>query len=156
MNSSSFGSHLDSISMAPSQQHLAMTRGIANPSVSNFSTASTYIAGSQRTSDSGTPTSQTNLIKHSRDDLSNFEASGLRSTRSKSKSINNSLNWSNNSNDGSTCDTVSIAISELPDRHTQVPGSPEQHLIKRTELMERIGMPANHSAVGNRSRNSIR
>ena len=118
------------------------------PSVSNYSTASTYAAGSTRTSDSGTPNSQTPLLKNSsRDEFSHLDQNGFRSTRSRSKSINNSLNWSNNSNDGgSTCDTISVAISEMPDIHHQPPGSPDQHLIKRKDLMERMGMSQKQEA----------
>ena len=72
-------------------------------------------------------------------------------------------NWS--STEGSTCDTMSIALSEMPDlpntsymmhhhpqpsvagshivpNTPQPPLSPDHHLVNRKELMEQMGLPA--------------
>ena len=83
-------------------------------------------------------------------------------------------NWS--STEGSTCDTMSVALSEMPDlpstshsmnHHPQLsvagshiipntpqpPLSPDHHLVNRKELLEQMGLPAAPTASSQHSRN---
>ena len=83
-------------------------------------------------------------------------------------------NWS--STEGSTCDTMSVALSEMPDlpnptsHPTQHPTfnatgsniipstpfpplSPDHHLVKRKELLEQMGLPPAPMTATNHSRN---
>ena len=88
-------------------------------------------------------------------------------------------NWS--STEGSTCDTMSVALSEMPDQPTSMsqqnqhiscgavgsninatplvpPLSPELHLVNRKELLEQMGLPpapvtsSQHSRIQSSSR----
>ena len=58
--------------------------------------------------------------------------------RNRSTSRTRSMNWS--SNEGSSCDTMSVALSEMPDGGAC--RSPE-HLVNRKALLERIGIEDN-------------
>jgi hypothetical protein len=83
-------------------------------------------------------------------------------------------NWS--STEGSTCDTMSVALSEMPDmpnpsfHPTQhpifnatgsniipstpfPPLSPDHHLVKRKELLEQMGVPPAPVTSNNHGRN---
>ena len=83
-------------------------------------------------------------------------------------------NWS--STEGSTCDTMSVALSEMPDipntstlinhhpqfnasgshivSHTpQPPLSPDHHLVNRKDLMEQMGLPPALVASNHHGRN---
>lgn len=57
--------------------------------------------------------------------------------RNRSTSRTRSMNWS--SNEGSSCDTMSMALSEMPDGGFVACRSPE-HLVNRKALLERIGI----------------
>ena len=57
--------------------------------------------------------------------------------RNRSTSRTRSMNWS--SNEGSSCDTMSVALSEMPDGGFVACRSPE-HLVNRKALLERIGI----------------
>ena len=84
-------------------------------------------------------------------------------------------NWS--STEGSTCDTMSVALSEMPDHptsiylqnqhHVSCTGigndinsmtpvrslSPELHLVNRKELLEQMGLPPAPINASHHSRN---
>ena len=65
--------------------------------------------------------------------------------RNRSASRTRSMNWS--SNEGSSCDTMSVALSEMPDGGGTGAGglacrSPD-HLVNRKALLERIGIEDN-------------
>ena len=64
--------------------------------------------------------------------------------RNRSTSRTRSMNWS--SNEGSSCDTMSVALSEMPDGGGGTGGvacrSPD-HLVNRKALLERIGIEDN-------------
>ena len=80
-------------------------------------------------------------------------------------------NWS--STEGSTCDTMSVALSEMPDlpntssiiyhNHSsgghimsntpQPPLSPDHHLVNRKELLENMGLPPAPIASNQHGRN---
>ena len=48
------------------------------------------------------------------------------------------MNWS--SNEGSSCETMSVALSEMPDIGGSVACRSPEHLVNRKALLERIGM----------------
>ena len=58
--------------------------------------------------------------------------------RNRSTSRTRSMNWS--SNEGSSCDTMSVALSEMPDGGGFVACRSPEHLVNRKALLERIGI----------------
>ena len=61
--------------------------------------------------------------------------------RNRSTSRTRSMNWS--SNEGSSCDTMSVALSEMPDGGGFVACRSPEHLVNRKALLERIGIEDN-------------
>ena len=71
-------------------------------------------------------------------------AGGCVGRNNRSASRTRSMNWS--SNEGSSCDTMSVALSEMPDGgggSGAVPCRSPDHLVNRKALLERIGIEDN-------------
>jgi hypothetical protein len=76
---------------------------------------------------------------------SNTTTTGCVNRNNRSRSRTKSMNWPSNEGNSSNCDTLSVALSEMPD---VVPGAAtvEQHLVNRKALLERIGIEDNSSS----------
>ena len=68
-------------------------------------------------------------------------AGGCVGRNNRSASRTRSMNWS--SNEGSSCDTMSVALSEMPDGGGPVACRSPDHLVNRKALLERIGIEDN-------------
>ena len=68
-------------------------------------------------------------------------AGGCVGRNNRSASRTRSMNWS--SNEGSSCDTMSVALSEMPDGVGPVACRSPDHLVNRKALLERIGIEDN-------------
>lgn len=72
-------------------------------------------------------------------------------SRSRSRSINTSLNWSSTEGGQSSCDTMSVALSEM---NAEPPRSPEQHLVSRKAVLEKLGMTEQQNQMNRNNRSN--